>query len=292
MTVDHNGRVDLLGQWASRESLNSIAPKEEVLAVVKELSFSASNEFWSTQYKNYSTLYDKLDRQVREDDRPISDILGKNATASLLSLVDKADIFDAQSVNVFLKTPAFEEILSNVIYDAIFQFIEKADILGNIINTLPVIGPIRKTINDSLKKSLDQTLGKQIKVFLVDYNRVALQRIIDYISSKENRPKFRKANILLVTSLLSRTANSLLPSIADSGKLKDRIWEFVVNGIGEQETAALLDSLYEAVGEDRVGSFVDFEAVLRQSPSLRRMLEAALARLVASDEGKRLIETV
>lgn len=286
------GRVDLLGEWAADESLSSMAPKEEVLGVIHELRAAASSEFWASQYGNYSRLYDKLDLQLRGDKRPLSEALGKNVTIFLISLVEKADILDSQSVNAFLKTPVFEEVLANTIYEAIFNFIEKADILGNVVNTLPVIGPIRKSINDALKKSLDLTLGKQIRAFLVDYNRVALQRISEFILSKENRPKFQKANQALATSLLSRSAGSLLPSTADTGKLKDRVWDFIVKDIGEQETSALLNHLYAAVGNDRVGDFVDLDAILKQSPSLRRLLETALARLVASDEGRRLIETV
>ena len=284
-------RVDPVATWASQQALSALTSKSETVQVINELR-TTSSAFRNEQYSKYSGFYDRVEKQIRAETRSVQDVLGKNVTSSILSLVEKADVFDSQSVNVFLKTPAFEEVIGNVIYEAIFSFLEKVDILGSIVNTLPIIGPMRKSINEQLKKSLDLTLGKQIKAFLVDYNRIAIQRIIDFVLSRENKVKFQKANKSLVSSLLARSAASYLPSAADTLKIKEKAWQFVIDGIGEPETAALLDRLYAEFGDERLGAFVDLDAVLSQSPTLRELMERNLERLIASEEGKRLVQTL
>merc|ERR1719229_217876 len=100
--------------------------------------------------------------------------------------------------------PAVEQILSDILYEGIFEFIQKADLLGNVVNSLPVIGPIRQTIVAEFKKSLDRVLGPQIKKFLASYNRVAVQRVIDLVVSPQNTQAFGAANRKIVESLFER----------------------------------------------------------------------------------------
>jgi hypothetical protein len=44
----------------------------------------------------------------------------------------------------------------------------QVDLVGNIVNNLPVIGPIRQQIVASFKKELDRTLGRQVGVVVWD----------------------------------------------------------------------------------------------------------------------------
>jgi len=278
--------VDSILEWAVAQSVNEVAPRASADKVLLEVR---SAEFWSAQNAKYSALVDKVEASLRQEKRSIKDVLGANTTQSLLEIVEKADVLDPQSVNAFLRQPAFEELLGTVLYDAIFTFIESVDLLGNAINQLPVIGPMRMQINNALKKSLDLTLGRQIKQFLVQYNRLAIQKVIDYALSKENRSKFAVANRSLVASLLSRPVSSYIPSTEDVGKLKLRAWKALVEGLGQSETASILDQFYKAFGDDKISDFVSVDALLEVSPTLRELLETNLERLISSEQGRALI---
>jgi hypothetical protein len=61
-----------------------------------------------------------------------------------------------------LASPAVVSVIGSVLYEGIFEFIQTVDILGNIVNGLPIIGPVRKQIMTGLKRELDRTLGKQV----------------------------------------------------------------------------------------------------------------------------------
>lgn len=291
MSVDP--KIDYLISWSKKQSLQSIAPKPDVETIIQEIRASTTaNDFWDLQYANYSILFDKFESAARRESRTISTILGSNTTTTILNVAEKVDIFDPQSVNTLLRSPAFEEIIGTVIYEAILTFLEKADVLGNIVNTLPIIGPIRKQINEQLKRSLDQTLGKQIRSFLIDYNRVAISRIIELVLTKENRTRLSKTNRSLISALLSRPVSSYLPSSPDMMSLKNKVWEGLRGVVSQADVEGVLADLYESSGTDILQDFVDVDALLALSPRLRYLLDMNVNRLVSSEEGLSLIKTL
>ena len=284
--------VDSIWSWSKVQTLEGVVPRAEASVVLKEMG---SNVDWKAQYVRYEKLFDRLDAQIRKEKRSIEVILGANTTWTLLGFAERIgpELLDPASVNAFLRQPAFEEIIGSVIYEAIFTFIERVDILGNIVNGLPIIGPIRKQINDQIKRSLDETLGRQIKGFLVDYNRVAIARIADFALSPSNRAKFGSANKALLTSLLRRPASSFLPAAAETLKLKTRLWDLLLDGLRSSEGGELLDQLYEAAGGEGggggVGELVDFDALLAAAPALRGLLDRNFDRLLASEQGREMV---
>ena len=285
---DHFELLKDIVEWSKGQTLESVAPRATVDIILSDVRETN----WDNQFEKYSLWFDKIEAAVRSESKSIEQVLGANSTASVLSLTEKIDI-DPVSFNTFLKQPAFEEIIGTVIYEAIFTFLEKVDILGNIVNQLPIIGPIRKQINEQIKKSLDATLGKQIKAFLVDYNRVAISRIAELALSPSNRVKISKANRSLVTSLLKRPVKSYVPSPEDMKRLKLKLWETLIGAVGQSgmEISALLDRLYVTAGTDKLQDVVDLDMVLESSPALRELLVRNLQNLLYSPQGNNLILT-
>ena len=280
--------VDSIWLWSKAQTLEGVVPRSEASVVLNEVG---ANVDWKTQYVRYEKFFDRVDAQIRKEKRSIEVILGANTTRTLLGFAERIgpELLDPQSVNAFLRQPAFEEIIGSVIYEAIFTFIERVDILGQIVNGLPIIGPIRKQINDQIKRSLDETLGRQIKGFLVDYNRVAISRIADFALSPSNRAKFGSANKALLASLLRRPASSFLPAAAETQKLKSRLWDLLIDGLRSSEGGELLDQLYQAAGGDEVRELVDFDSLLAAAPALRGLLDRNLDRLLTSEQGREMV---
>ena len=73
------------------------------------------------------------------------------------------------------------------------------------------------------------------------------------------------------------------------GKLKLRAWKALVEGLGQSETASILDQFYKAFGDDKISDFVSVDALLEVSPTLRELLETNLERLISSEQGRALI---
>ena len=71
-----------------------------------------------------------------------------------------------QEVTAVLRSEAVELLLGHVLYEGIVEFIQQVDVLGNVVNSLPVIGPIRVQIMTAARDQLDLLVGKQIASFL------------------------------------------------------------------------------------------------------------------------------
>jgi hypothetical protein len=69
-------------------------------------------------------------------------------------------------VTAVLRSEAVELLLGHVLYEGIVEFIQQVDVLGNVVNSLPVIGPIRVQIMTAARDQLDLLVGKQIASFL------------------------------------------------------------------------------------------------------------------------------
>ena len=80
--------------------------------------------------------------------------------------------------------------------------LQGADIFGNIINSLPVIGPIRKLITSEFKRSIDLVLGPQVKAFIGSYNRVAVKNMISFILNKENTAALNTVDLAYITMII------------------------------------------------------------------------------------------
>ena len=215
--------ADAVEKWLLNEPFDQILPRENLSEAVKEFqSNSASLESNKALFEKWWLQFEKT---MREETRPLKVILGSQVTSELLENVEKADIYDPTTVRAFLQNPAFETMIGGILYEGIFEFIQRVDIIGNIVNKLPIIGPIRQTIMSEFKKSLDKSLGGQVKLFLSSFNRVAVQRMIDFILSPSNRLSLQKANRNVVQSFLERPLSTVIPDSNFSSMVRDQIWK-------------------------------------------------------------------
>ena len=214
--------ADALQKWIFNEPLSQIVPRDDISSAVKELQGNAA--FWDSNKSLFDKWWLQFENTARDEVRPLKEIVGTQATTELLNAIEKADVYDPTTVRAFLQNSAFETMIGGILYEGIFEFIQRVDIIGNIVNGLPIIGPIRQTIMSEFKKNLDRTLGGQVKTFLASFNRVAVQRMIDFILSPTNRLSLQKANRSLVQSLLERPFSSVIPNKETTVMLRDRLW--------------------------------------------------------------------
>ena len=106
---------------------------------------------------------ERAEKALREETRTLGELLGAEASEKVLKALENVS-GDADATRSFLRTPAVEKVVGSILYEGIFEFIKGVDLLGNIINGLPIIGPIRQQI-DGGEQGLDQSLGNQVKGF-------------------------------------------------------------------------------------------------------------------------------
>jgi len=281
------------------QPLESFLSSSEAKAIMNELFFnnndrSSSIIFTDRSYAQYIKYWNSIETRLRrEEQRTPADLLGKDLTNRILSSIrgdNNGNKYDAQTVRTFLESDAINSLFTRLLYDAIFEFTTKFDILGNAISNLPLLGPMRNQVLKESKRNMDRTLGPLLRTFLSGYTRVAIRQAVDFVVSDENASAFAKANVKLVTYLLEeRTVADWIPDTNVMGKWREEVWAYLV-GLedGDNQVDAKsdkndqkkvveqsIDWIYDILGEKCIeDGGVNVNEILDASP----MLEMSLGR--------------
>jgi len=266
--------------WFRTETLQDLVPKQDALSILDEL---LSNEELINDTENMVIKnWDKLQGKLLEEKRSLAEILGKETTDRLLKSIENVEGYDPQAVRAFLGSEAVNKLLAQILYDGIYNFFQTIDVFGNIIGSLPIIGPIRNQIRDETKKNLDRTVGPLIQTFLRTYTKVAVLEASDFVLSPSNRKIFNSANVKLVSSLLERPVNSLVPPSELSQSLRDDLIDY----LKKVETDTLeeyVNIAYDLLGDKSLDSFFNVNRVLDASPTLQSTIDRIWTRATGTN---------
>lgn len=265
--------------WFKEEPIESLIPKDDLRAILSELLNDDS--LLKDTEELFTRNWDKIETRLREENRSLKELLGEQTTEQLLKAVQKLNEYDPETVQAFLSSAAVNNLFSRVLYDGIFEFFQKIDVFGQIINNLPVIGPIRKQIVSETKRQLDRSLGPLVQNFLSTYTKTAVVQAIDIILSPENRQSFGSANAKIVSSVLDRPVNSLLSS-GDMGEKVLRTTFDYLREVDPDDFAKYIDFVYDYLGEKSVDRLVYVDRIIDSSPTLERTLDSFWTRAVNS----------
>jgi len=256
--------------WIKAEELESLLPKQNTLSILDELLSDAAliDDSETIIIKNW----DKLEYKLLEETRSVSEILGEETTDRILRSVENIDRYDPDAVKAFLGSEAVAKLLAQVLYDGIYNFFQTIDVFGNIIGQLPIIGPIRNQIQAEAKRSLDRTIGPLTKTFLRTYTKTAVMEVVDFVLSPTNRKIFGGANVQLVSNILERPVNSLVPPSDMTVKLRDDAFEYL-RTVGIEDLQEYVIFCYDLVGDKSVDDVFNIERVIEASPTLQKTID-------------------
>ncbi|KAL3768667.1 hypothetical protein ACHAW5_000818 [Stephanodiscus triporus] len=300
-TIDPVTKAEIrkIANHIATQTLESLLSPSEARAITNELLFdneSKSSVFNDASYQQYVKYSKKVEARLREEDqRTPAELLGRDLTDRILSSIrgdapsskngrGRSINYDPQTVRTFLESDAINSLFTQLLYDAIFEFTTKFDILGNAISNLPLLGPVRNQVLKESKRNMDRTLGPLLQMFLSGYTRVAIRQAVDFVVSEENAPAFGKANARLVSYLLEkRTVADWLPEESVLAEWREEIWSYLVgledgaeNGVKDDQKKIVEQSiewLYDLVGDkciEDVGLNVD--NILNASPTFEKSL--------------------
>lgn len=288
-TVDPKSKTEIRNilNHLSTQTLETLLSSTDAKLIYEELFFSSSDDeessiFNDETYQQYVKYWDKLGRKLREETRTPADLLGTDITNRILSFIrgegDGSSSYDAQTVKTFLESDAINSLFTQLLYDAIFEFTTKFDILGNAISNLPLLGPVRNQVLKESKRNMDRTLGPLLRQFLSGYTRVAIRQAVDFVVSKENASAFGNANAKLVGYLLKeRSVSAWIPEDKVLAEWRQDVWDYVVGlerGSDNQKIVnQSIEWVYDLVGDKCIDDAgVDVGAIIDSSPTLEKNL--------------------
>lgn len=265
--------------WIKSEELESILPKQDCLNILNEVL--SDKELIDDSEAIVIKNWDKLERKLLEESRSVSQILGKESTNRILKSVENIDGYDPDAVKAFLGSEAVAKLLAQVLYDGIYNFFQTIDVFGNIIGQLPIIGPIRNQIRDEAKKSLDRTVGPLIKTFLRTYTKTAVVEVVDFVLSPSNQKIFSGANVKLVSNILERPVNTLIPPSDMTVKLRDDVFEYL-RKVEVDDLKEYVTLCYDIVGDKSVDDIVNINRLIDASPTLQKTIDNVWSKMITT----------
>ena len=276
--------LDALEAWLREQTIESVLPKASAKALLADLR--DDRRFWAQQRKQFNVLWVSIEEGMRREDRPLSEVLGPVTSGQLLDAIEEMDD-DPALVNSILRSEVVERLLGHVLYEGIFEFVQRADLLGNIFNTLPVIGAIRMQMLSAARKQLDSLLGEQVARFLGEYTASAAENAARFLLSDDTADLRRKARRKAAKKLLDKPIQELFElSEIEMALVRDAVWsavqEFRLPNEGE-----LVDRLYLEFGAQPFTILLPTEAIVARGDaplfvSGRAVMQSIIERFLAS----------
>lgn len=129
--------VDSVTGWLTKESFEQLYPQPLLKRTLEELN--GNKEYLEQNRLTFEKYWDKLAEIWAKEKRSLRTLLGDKTVNSLLLRIEGFDIYEPTTVTAFLQAPAFEEMMGGILYEGIFLFIQRVDIIGNIIDKIPGI---------------------------------------------------------------------------------------------------------------------------------------------------------
>jgi hypothetical protein len=243
--------LDDLDAWLRERRVPELVRREEAGKLIQDLR--QDEAFWTRLRPRFDHAWTRAEERARAEKRGLKEVLSADAQKRVLEGAEAFDP-DPEAVRTFLRSPAIETMLGSVIYTGIFEFIKKVDLLGSLINKLPVIGPIRKRVMAAFAEEVEMRLEGQIKAFLGGFSGLAVERMIQFVLSDENREGFKKARRRLAEHLLHRPVASLVPDAATTARWRDAAWT-ALREASLRDEAQVLQWIYDDHGDATLGSW-------------------------------------
>jgi len=256
--------------WFKLQDLDSLLPKDDTLAILDEIL--SDEQLLDDSERLVIKNWDKLEMKLMDEKRSIAEIIGKKSTNRILKSVQNVEGYDPDAVKAFLGSEAVNKLLAQILYDGIYNFFQTIDVFGNIIGSLPIIGPMRNKIRDDAKRNLDRTVGPLIKTFITSYTKVAVLEASEFVLSPANRKVFGSANVKLVSNILERPINSLIPQSEMSVKLRDDAFKYI-RSVERSELEEYVTFCYDIVGDKSLDDVLNVNRVIDASPTLQKTIE-------------------
>lgn len=247
-----NALVEQLETWLGEQRAADLITADEIETVVAELR--ADQAYWSALKPRFDGTWAKLEARLRKEDRPLKEILADRMVEKALEAAGDVEP-DIDAVGAFLRSPAVEAMLGDLLYNGISEFMRRADFIGAVIDKLPVIGAIRKKILSTVADEIERRLEGQIKGFLGGFSGIAVERMILFIFRQENRAGFSSAQRQLMNHVLARPLNTLLPDAETMRSVRDWVWASLPEAALKNERE-IIEFVFEVQGEEPLAGWL------------------------------------
>ena len=278
--------LDALDSWMRAQTVEAVLPKVEAKALL--LSLREDRRFWAQQRKQFSVVWITFETSLRDEKRPLSELLGSETSKRLLTAVEEMED-DPALVNTVLRSEIVEQLLGKILYEGILEFVERSDPLGNFLGQLPLLGLVRQAALQTARKQLDSLLGDKLSNFLGEYTASSVESATTFLLSPETADVRRSARRSAAAKLLAKPVRELVQlNEVEMVLVRDSVWAAVQEFRLPDETD-LLDRLYDEFGRQPFSILLPSKAAISRGDAPlfergRSVLGTIISSFFASSE--------
>lgn len=237
----------------------------------------------------FSPVAREIDRRVtaslRSDDARLGDYVPPAARQAIDELLARPDLVPEDLVRRIFEDEAVEEIMRDVLYDALVEFNSTVNpffadwgLPALIKRFVPIgSGAVLKSMS-AVRGEFDKRLEPEIRKFMLVFSRKSKSRVADFVIAHAGDPKLVALRQSVVAFFYGETLASLTKNIDDDARLSTDeareaiLLELLARDRPRERLIAAIEDLLREHGEEPIGAWLERIGV-RETPNLEAIAE-------------------
>lgn len=287
--VDDRARGDFIRSFAagydhllSRPIRELVDPKAIVFGVADILTDETVRGLLSPIGRE---VHRRVLASLRSDDAKLGEYVPRDARKALDELIARPDLLPEELVRRVFDNEVVEEIMRDVLYDALVEFNESVNpffadwgLPALIKRFIPVgSGAILKSMT-AVRSEFDKRLEPEIRKFLLEFSRTSKKKIADFVVSSTGDPKLVALRKSIVGFFYEESLSQMTKNVDDDARMSaDDAAEAVLLEILKRDRPrerllAELESFVTEHGDEALGVWLTRIGVVER-PDLEKLAE-------------------
>lgn len=234
--------------------------------------------------------------ELRADGEKVGAYVPQPAREKIDELLGRPKVVPEKVLRQFLEQDAVEELLRDVLYDALKEFNEKVNPffaewgLAGIVKKIPGFGMVARSM-ENVRGEFDRRLDPEIRKFLQGFSRRALRKMADAAVTKSDDAKFVALRRAFAAWVYEQPLRDFATTVDDQGSSLARaiVFDVVRHTLGLESVRARRRKAVAAIlsehGDQTLGEVLhkygatarpDFDAIAAATwPQARAIVESA-----------------
>ncbi len=224
MTVDasHDRNIIEYGiEWLRSREVGELVNRNEWNSVTRGL-IEDEDVRNRTRYV-YNILWDWLYKEFRREERSLREVIGPEFSDELVRYAREIEL-DEETARILFRNPAAKAMFGDVLYEGIDEFLSQVDIIGAILDKIPLIGGIKGKVESNIPEGISGLVEGRIKQFLGNFSGAACQKGMNVVLSSDHREDVRRVQGEVLNHYLDRPISDFLPDDERAREWRDALW--------------------------------------------------------------------
>jgi hypothetical protein len=266
--------IELWRDWVRERSVNDLLARVDLTAIGREVA--KDDETREAAYELYDLLWDWVRDELTREERTVREVMGDELSGYVLTLAQSTEP-DEETARILFRSSAAEAMFGRVLYEGITEFLSRVDMIGAILDKVPLIGGIKGKIEDNIPEGTGGLVEGRIKQFLGNFSGAACEKALNFVLSPEHVDDVQAVQTEVVRHLLDQPVNEYVPDSEESEQLKQAVWAGLEERLNEIDLLMdRLDRFYERISNYSLEEFFPEEL----PPTVEKVSASVLERFL------------